>query len=78
MKNFIISVEKNKNIYHVEKDSYFYIIENVNEYKEEICSLIEENKMSYELLKNQIESWGGSIKLISLKELINIYHKSLF
>lgn len=77
-KNFVIMLDKDENDCRLVKDIKFYIVFGVNEYKEEIHSLILKNKTDYPFLENQIKSWGGNIKLVSLKEIIKFYAESLF
>ena len=78
LKNFVIMLDKHEEDCRVVKDIKFYIVFGVNEYKEEIHSLIIKNKTDYPFLENQIKSWGGNIKLVSLKEIIKFYAESLF
>lgn len=77
MSTILITVEDNNNTFEVANKTKVYIFDNVKEYKEEICDMIEKNKMSYQEIKNQIESWGGSIDLVDLNSLVKNYKKNL-
>ena len=61
--------------YSSSKGSYVYIFENVNEYEDEIIDLMEDNRMSFQDLKYQIESWGGTVDIVMLDRLISSYKK---
>jgi len=78
LKNFVIMLDKEESECRLVRDINFYIVFGVNEYKEEIHSLVLNNKTDYPFLENQIKSWGGNIKLVSLKEIIKFYSESLF
>lgn len=41
------------------------------DYREELCDIIEENKLPYIEIKNLVESWGGTIEIFLLSELLN-------
>tara|TARA_S200000501_G_scaffold354535_1_gene375324 strand:- start:1078 stop:1323 length:246 start_codon:yes stop_codon:yes gene_type:complete len=41
------------------------------DYREELCDIIEDNKLSYQELKHLVESWGGTIEMFLLTELLN-------
>ena len=77
MSTILITVDDNNNTFEVANKTKVYIFDNVKEYKEEICDMIEKNKMSYQEIKNQIESWGGSIDLVDLNMLVKNYKKNL-
>ena len=75
MKYFSINQLPDKT-FSLSKGSYIYIFENIEEYKEEILDIIEDNKNSYVELKYLVESWGGRIDLIPLDFLIKEYIKN--
>ena len=75
MKYFSINQLPDKT-FSLSKGSYIYIFENIEEYKEEILDIIEDNKNSYVELKYLVESWGGKIDLIPLDFLIKEYIKN--
>tara|TARA_Y100000592_G_scaffold3243_1_gene4668 strand:+ start:7392 stop:7625 length:234 start_codon:yes stop_codon:yes gene_type:complete len=77
MKNLILNISKLNKSFDIVSDDTIYIFENVKEYEEEIIEIIENNKMSFTDLSKMIESWGGKIKAIPLKKLINDYYKNL-
>ena len=76
MSDIIITVTESGLFYDVSTNDKVYIFKNIKEYEEEIFEMIKQNKMSYEQMKLQIESWGGEINLFSLKELIKNYEKN--
>ena len=73
----IITVTKEDEIFDIGNKSKVFIFNNVNEYEEEICEIIKNNKMDYKEIKFQVESWGGTIDLVSMKDLIKNYKKNL-
>jgi hypothetical protein len=75
MKYFSINQLPDKT-FSLSKGSYIYIFENIQEYKEEILDIIEDNKNSYIELKYLVESWGGKIDLVPLDLLIKEYIKN--
>ncbi len=72
----IITVTEADEIFDIANNSKIFIFENVNEYQEEICDIIKKNKMNFPDIKFQVESWGGSADLLSLKELVKNYKKN--
>lgn len=76
MSDLIITVSESGAFYDVSTKDKIYIFKNIKEYEEEICEMVSQNKMSYEQMKTQIESWGGKIELYTLKELIKNYEKN--
>ena len=77
MKNLILSVSKENKTFDVVEDETILIFENVKTYEDEIISMIEENKISHSDLENLVKSWGGNLKSVKLKMLINEYYKNL-
>lgn len=76
MKPLIITVSKDDVFFDIGKESKVYIFENVKEYHDEICDMIKDNKLSYQDLKRIVESWGGSIELLTISDLIKNYKKN--
>ena len=76
MKPLVITVTKDDTFFEEGYESKVFIFENVKEYHDEICDMIKENKLSFQELKRLIESWGGSIDLITISELIKSYKKN--
>ena len=72
----IITVTKEDEIFDIGNKSKVFIFNDVNEYEEEICEIIKNNKMDYKEIKFQVESWGGTIDLVSMKDLIKNYKKN--
>tara|TARA_Y100000114_G_C11530388_1_gene217718 strand:+ start:68 stop:304 length:237 start_codon:yes stop_codon:yes gene_type:complete len=78
MSRIIFTFSSDGKVFDVGRNNKIMIVENALPYKEELCDIIEENKMSYEELKNLVESWGGKIELVLLSELIKNYKKNKF
>jgi hypothetical protein len=76
MSTILITVDDTNNTFDVANKTRVYIFEDVKEYKEELCDIIEKNKMSYQEIKSQVESWGGSIDLVDLNTLVKNYKKN--
>jgi len=58
-------------------NSKIIVVEGVpKDYREELCDIIEENKLPYQELKHLVESWGGNIEMFLLTELINNLKKN--
>ena len=76
MSRIVITFSNDGKLFDVGKNNKVMIIEDAEPYKEELCDIIEENKMSFEELKSLVESWGGKIDMLLLSELINFYKKN--
>jgi len=76
MSDIIITVSESGQCYDVSTNDKIYIFRNIKEYEEEICEMISQNKMTYEQMKLQIESWGGEIDFYLLKDLVKNYQKN--
>ena len=77
MSTLLITVDDSSNTFDVANKTKVYIFNNVKEYKEEICDIIEKNKMSFIEIKSLVESWGGEIDLVDLNTLVKNYKKNL-
>ena len=77
MSTLLITVDDASNTFDVANKTKVYIFNNVKEYKEEICDIIEKNKMSFIEIKSLVESWGGEIDLVDLNTLVKNYKKNL-
>ena len=77
MNKFVISTTKDNVVVNSNDQSIIYIFENVKGYEEEIYDLFLDNKMSIPQLEFMINSWGGKLKTVTLKQLINNYYKNL-
>tara|TARA_B100000927_G_scaffold286633_1_gene278431 strand:+ start:2736 stop:2972 length:237 start_codon:yes stop_codon:yes gene_type:complete len=76
MSKIVITFSNDGKLFDVGNGNKIMIIEDVTSYKEELCDIVEDNKMSFEELKNLVESWGGKIDLLLLSELIKFYKKN--
>ena len=77
MNKFVISTTKDNVVVNSNDQSIIYIFENVKGYEEEIYDLFLDNKMRISQLEFMINSWGGKLKTVTLKQLINNYYKNL-
>ena len=76
MSKIVFTFSNDGKLFDVGKKNKVMIIENVAPYKDELCDIVEENKLSFEEIKNLVESWGGKIDLVLLSELIKNYKKN--
>ena len=76
MSKIVFTFSSDGNLFDVGNNNRVMIIEDVAPYKEELCDIVEDNKMSFEELKNLVESWGGKIDLVLLSDLIKFYKKN--
>lgn len=77
MKKFILTINQDKEITDVGSSSVVYIFENITGYEEEVFELLDKNKMPLKELESIVNSWGGSIKSIPVKLLIENYYKNI-
>ena len=77
MSTLLITVDESSNTFDIANKTKVYIFRNVKEYREEICDIIEKNKMSYLEIRQLVESWGGEIDLVDLNTLVKNYNKNL-
>ena len=75
MKSLIVNVSKANKSFDIVKDETILLFENVSSYEDEIISMIEENKLSLSNLESLVNSWGGSLKSVTLKQLVEEYFK---
>lgn len=73
MKNFSLVIS-NDNYYESADLQRVYIFHNVKGYEEEINNMIE-NMCEYTELNSIVESWGGKMKLVLMRDLITSYCK---
>ena len=76
MKKFVINTSEDKSILSIGQNNLIYIFENIIGYEEEVYDLFESRKMSIPELEMMINSWGGKLKIVTLKQLINNYYKN--
>ena len=72
-RKLIVTVSSDDQIFDIDNKTKVYIFENVNEYKDELCDILEENKLSYLELENLIKSWGGKVDLVPISLLVKNY-----
>tara|TARA_S200000501_G_C20491159_1_gene598276 strand:+ start:84 stop:320 length:237 start_codon:yes stop_codon:yes gene_type:complete len=76
MSKIVFTFSSDGKLFDIGKNNKVMIIEDVTPYKDELCDIVEENKLSFEEIKNLVESWGGKIDLVLLSELIKNYKKN--
>ena len=76
MSKIVFTFSNDGKLFDVGTNNKVMIIEDVAPYKEELCDIIEENKMSFQEIKNLVESWGGKIDLVLLNDLVKAYKKN--
>ena len=76
MSNLIVTVSEDNKFFELGNNDKVYIFNNIKEYEDEICEIIETNKMSFNEIKLQVESWGGKVDLVLLKDLVKFYEKN--
>jgi hypothetical protein len=77
MPKLVFTFSNDNQLFDVGNNNKVIVIENISsEYTEEICDIIEENKLPYEEIKNLVESLGGTIDMFILNHLINFYKKN--
>lgn len=77
MKNFIVTTGEDRLILDTGDKNVIYIFENISGYEEEVFDLLDQKKMSLVQLENIIDSWGGKMRSITLRQLINNYYKNI-
>jgi len=77
MKNLIITTGEDRLILDTGDKNIIYIFENVTGNEEEVCDLLEEKKISLQDLESLVNSWGGKMRTITLKQLIYNYYKNI-
>ena len=78
MKNFIITISKDRFVVDSGDASIVYIFENIAGYEEEVFDLLEQDKISIKDLEVIVDSWGGKIRSVTMKQLLLCYYKNNF
>lgn len=73
MKDFVII--NDKEFFDIGNNQRIYVFCNVYGYEERISSMFE-NKMHLQEIENIIKSWGGSMEIYFLNDLIKNYKKN--
>jgi ATP-dependent protease ClpP protease subunit len=76
MKKFIITLDDHKQIVDVEGSNTVYIFENITGYEDEVFELLEKKKTPIKELEIMVNSWGGKVRSIPIKMLVNSYYKN--
>ena len=77
MTKLVFTFSNDNTLFDVGNNNKIIVIENIsNDYKEEIYDIFEQNILTYEEIKNLVESWGGNIDMYLLNHLISFYKKN--
>ena len=76
MKKFIVTTGEDRLILDTGCKNIVYIFENISGYEEEVFDILDQKKMSLNELEVIVNSWGGKIKSVSLKQLLTNYYKN--
>ena len=74
MKYFSISRLEDKTFVNIQNNLVF-IFKNINDYEEEVYSLLESNKIPLKELEELVKSWGGTIETLILEDLVKKHIK---
>ena len=77
MKKFILTINQDKEITDVGSTSIVYVFENITGYEDEVFELLDKNKMPISELEQIVNSWGGKIRSVPVKTLIENYYKNI-
>jgi hypothetical protein len=77
MKKFILTINQDKEIADVGNLSIIYIFENITGYEDEVFDLLDNKKMPLLELEQIVNSWGGKVRSIPVKILIDHYYKNI-
>lgn len=78
MKNFVLTTDSENYILNEKDTNRIYVFENVNEYKEELVDMINNNQMSISEITFHVESWGGNLYVVTLRELLKVFFEKKF
>lgn len=76
MSKLLFTFSNDNKFFSTGNSKVIFVEEVPKDYREELCDIIEENKLSYQELKHLVESWGGTIEMFLLTELINNFKKN--
>ena len=77
MKSFIVTTGEDRLILDTGDKNIIYVFENISGYEEEVFDLLDQKKMSLAQLEEIINSWGGKMRSITLRQLITNYYKNI-
>tara|TARA_Y100000034_G_C6560819_1_gene242683 strand:+ start:224 stop:463 length:240 start_codon:yes stop_codon:yes gene_type:complete len=77
MKSFIVTTGEDRLILDTGDKNIIYVFENISGYEEEVFDLLDQKKMSLSQLEEIINSWGGKMRSITLRQLITNYYKNI-
>jgi len=75
MKNFVITIDKNRLITD-SSDAAVYIFENIKGYEDEVFDLLDIHNIKMSELEAMVNSWGGKVRSITMRQLISSYYKN--
>ena len=75
MKNFVITVDKNRLVTD-SSDAAVFIFENIKGYEDEVFDLLDIHNIKMSELETMVNSWGGKIRSVTMRQLISSYYKN--
>ncbi len=75
MKNFVITIDKDRLITD-SSDSAVFIFENIKGYEDEVFDLLDIHNIKMSELETMVNSWGGKIRSVTMRQLISNYYKN--
>ena len=75
MKNFVITIDKNRLVTD-SSDAAVFIFENIKGYEDEVFDLLDIHNIKMSELENMVNSWGGKIRSVTMRQLISSYYKN--
>ncbi len=75
MKKFVITIDKNRLITD-SSDAAVFIFENIKGYEDEVFDLLDIHNIKMSELETMVNSWGGKIRSVTMKQLISSYYKN--
>lgn len=76
MSTYIVTVAKDKSYILENKSDRIYIVDDAQGYEDEISIMLEKDLMTYKDIEFQIKSWGASLEVVTLSQLVNFYKKN--
>tara|TARA_B000000557_G_C20779613_1_gene445870 strand:+ start:812 stop:1048 length:237 start_codon:yes stop_codon:yes gene_type:complete len=75
MKNFVITIDKNRLVTD-SSDAAVFIFENIKGYEDEVFDLLDIHNIKMSELETMVNSWGGKIRSVTMRQLISSYYKN--
>lgn len=75
MKNFVVTIDKNRLVTDSSEAAVF-IFENIKGYEDEVFDLLDIHNIKMSELESMVNSWGGKIRSVTMRQLISSYYKN--